>query len=104
MKLQVSDAYAQLIEKARWSHAHGRSVFHISQSDVDQARLFSYGYRSQAIGAFHATSVALESYEKEGGGQETSSCLSRVRGLLNQLEAKAGDTVPSDFRALISTL
>lgn len=63
MSLQVSEPYAQLLDKARWSHAHGRSVFHILQSEVDAARLFSYGYRSQAIGTFHATRVALEAEE-----------------------------------------
>jgi len=47
MSLPASESYAQLLDKARWSHANGRNVFHILQTDVDAARLFSYGYRSQ---------------------------------------------------------
>ncbi len=104
MSLQVSDSYAHLIGKARWSHAHGRSVFHILQSDIDSARLFSYGYRSQAIGAFHATRIAIEAETKAATGPYVKTCLDQARILLDQLESKAGETVPRDFRALISTL
>lgn len=104
MSLQASELYAQLLEKARWSHAHGRNVFHILQTDIDAARLFSYGYRSQAIGAFHATRVALDSQECEAAGPYIRACSLQARTLLDQLEAKAGEPVPRDFRALISTL
>lgn len=104
MSLQVSERYAQLLDKARWSHANGRNAFHILQSDIDDARLFSYGYRSQAIGVFHATRVALEAEETETTGPYVKTCLCQARTLLDQLEAKAGESVPRDFRALISTL
>ena len=59
MNLKASEIYVQLIDKARWSHTHGRNVFGITQSEIDAARLFAYAYRSQAIGTFHATSVPL---------------------------------------------
>jgi mannose-6-phosphate isomerase-like protein (cupin superfamily) len=104
MSLQVSELYAQLLDKARWSHANGRNVFHIVQADIDGARLFSYAYRSQAIGTFHATRVAIDAEENESTGPYVKTCLLQARTLLDQLEAKAGDSVPRDFRALISTL
>jgi mannose-6-phosphate isomerase-like protein (cupin superfamily) len=104
MNLPASEPYAQLLDKARWSHANGRNVFHILQTDVDAARLFSYGYRSQAIGTFHATRVAIEAAESGVTGPYVKTCLLQARILLDQLEAKAGEIVPRDFRALISTL
>jgi mannose-6-phosphate isomerase-like protein (cupin superfamily) len=104
MSLPASESYAQLLEKARWSHANGRNVFHILQTDVDAARLFSYGYRSQAIGTFHATRVAIDAEENGTTGPYVKTCLLQARILLDQLEAKAGESVPRDFRALISTL
>ena len=104
MSLPASELYAQLLEKARWSHAHGRDVLHIVQADIDAARLFSYGYRSQAIGTFHATRLALEAECNGATGPYVKTCLAEARILLDQLEAKAGEPVPKDFRALISTL
>jgi hypothetical protein len=104
MSLQASELYAHLLDKARWSHANGRNIFHILQSDIDAARLFSYGFRSQAIGTFHATCVALEAEESETMGPYVKTCLLQARILLEQLEAKAGEPVPQDFRALISAL
>jgi len=103
MSLRVSDRYAQLLDKARWSHANGRNAFHILQTDIDAARLFSYGYRSQAIGVFHATRVVLEAEENETTGPYVKTCLLQARTLLDQLESKAGEAIPRDFRAVIST-
>lgn len=102
--MRVSEAYNQIIDKARWSHAHGRSVFHIEQPDSDFARLFSYAYRSQTIGTFHATRVAIEANEKDLTDAHVQACLDRARVLLEQLEAHAIDPVPRDFRSLVSTL
>ncbi len=98
MNLKRSDLYSQLLEKARWSHAHGRNVFEITQSDIDAARLFGYAYRSQAIGTFHATGAALED-----PALEADANMAQARLLLGELEAKAGDPIPRDFRALVST-
>jgi hypothetical protein len=103
MRWQVSETYAQLLDRARWSHEHGRSVFDI-QTDIDAARLFGYGYPSQAIGTFHATRVAMEDQENGANGPYVTACLSQARILLHQLEAGAGESVPRDFRVLISTL
>jgi mannose-6-phosphate isomerase-like protein (cupin superfamily) len=104
MSLQVSELYAQVVEKARWSHAHGRSVLHILPTDIDAARLFSYGYRSHAIGTFHATRIAIEAEENGVSGAYVKTCLDQTRVLLDQLEAKAGEFVPRDFRVLLCTL
>jgi hypothetical protein len=102
--LHVSDSYAHLIDKAKWSHAHGRNVSHIVQADIDAARLFSYGYRSQAIGAFHATRAAIEMERSSGIEPYVGEHLHEAHLLLKQLEAKAIDPILHDHRALISTL
>ncbi|HSS98556.1 MAG TPA: hypothetical protein VLK33_16085 [Terriglobales bacterium] len=98
MNFKVSELYSQVLDKARWSHAHGRNVFEITPSDIDAARLFDYAYRSQAIGTLHATSVALED-----AALAVDASVAQARMLLGELEAKAGDAVPRDFRALVST-
>jgi uncharacterized RmlC-like cupin family protein len=102
--LQVSESYSQLLDKARWSHGHGRNVSHITQVDVDAARLFSYGYRSQSIGAFHATRMAIEAEQDKQADPIIATYLEQARSLLGQLEASAMDPILNDFRALISTL
>lgn len=102
--MQVSDAYAQVMEKDGWSHAHGRNVAHISQADVDAARLFGYGYRAQTIGAFNATRRAVARLADEETDPAVEAWLDRASTLLEQLEAKAIDPILPDHRALISTL
>jgi hypothetical protein len=104
VSLRVSEAYADLTEKAHWSHQHNRNVFHITEADVTRARLFAYGFRAQTIGAFSATRAALRSHTKAGKDTIRDELLDRSFGLLQQLEAQAIHPVPSDFRALISTL
>src|SRR5258707_11272452 len=97
MSLPASESYAQLLDKARWSHANGRNVFNILQTDVDAARLFSYGYRSQSIGTFHATRVAIDAEENGTAGPYVKTCLLQARILLDQLEAKAANPYPETF-------
>jgi hypothetical protein len=41
MKLRVSEAYQQLVDKAHWSHAHGRSVSNIVQHLISMPPGFS---------------------------------------------------------------
>jgi hypothetical protein len=104
MSLHVSDPYADIVDKARWSHAHGRSVEHILPGDIEAARLFGYGYRTQTIGAFHATRVVLEAEARRGAGAYVEACLQQACVLLEELESKAVDPIFSDHRAVISTL
>jgi hypothetical protein len=99
MKFHASGSYSDLLEKARWSHGNGRSIFHIKPEDVQLARLFSHGYRTQTIGAFHSCRVALETYAKDA-----IPTYRRALWLLEQLECAALMPVPTDFRALVSTL
>jgi hypothetical protein len=101
MSLQVSDGYQQLIEKARWSHAHGRSVEHIQPSDTDLARLYSYAFRTQTIGLFHATREILATRQQ---AHPAAAELPDADRLLHYLETKAVDPIAGDFRALLSTL
>ena len=104
MTLRASEAYVRLIEKAVWSHAHGRAAAHIAPEDVDSARLFSYGFRAQTIGVFHATKVLLQSQASREVGACARDCLHRACGALDQLAARAMDPICCDHRALISTL
>jgi len=104
MSLHVSDAYAHVVDKARWSHAHGRSIDHIDASDIEGGRLFSYAFRTQTIGTFHATRVAIEAEAGKGTGASVDACLRQSSVLLDQLEARAVDPVLADHRAVISTL
>ena len=103
MSLRTSEAYSRVVEKAQWSHQHGRSVFHIEPEDVELARLYTYAYRSQSIGTFHATRVALLEQARKAPAGRLLDCLERAIALLGQLEAQAVDPVLTDFRAVIST-
>jgi hypothetical protein len=104
MSLRVSEVYAQIIDKARWGHAHGRSIEHIVSEDIQTARLFSYGFRAQTIGVFHATRVLLRMELKRNIAFHAGECLEIACLCLEQLETKAVDPVLPDHRALISTL
>lgn len=103
MSILASDCYVRLVKKADWSHKHGLNVFRILQTDIDNARLFCYGYRAQTIGTFHATRVALENQRQQITGRYATACLRNAEALLRQLQTKAIDNVPADFRALVST-
>ena len=100
----ASDAYRDLLDKIHWSLQHGRDVLHLAQTDIDRARLFAYGYRSQTIGTFHATRTAVESAIHSVTNSHTRSHLTRATALLTQLEDEAIQIVPQDFRAALSTL
>ena len=102
MTFKRSDAYLQLIEKADRSYQNNRGVFHIEEEDIALARLYSYGYRSQTIGAFHACREAVQSVHESDG--DDAEALTRALDLLNQLANLAILPVPGDFRALLFTL
>ena len=104
MSLRVSEAYGQVLDKARWSHAHGRKVDHILSEDIQSARLFSYGFRAQTIGTFHATRVLLQEQITKAVNPCSEGCLHQASLRLEQLQSKALDPIMHDHRALISTL
>jgi quercetin dioxygenase-like cupin family protein len=104
MSLRVSEVYAQTIDKAHWSHAHGRSIEHILPEDIQTARLFSYGFRAQTIGVFHATRVLLLAEVKKNIASHAAEYLEKACSCLEQLGNRAVDPIMLDHRALISTL
>jgi len=95
-------AYAQLIEKAASSHRQFRSPTEIGPEDVGRARLYSYAFRGQSIGAFHATRAALEACSH--GGDLSAAWRQRAIEVLVDLANQGMEPVPDDFRAVIGTL
>ncbi|MBS1850081.1 MAG: hypothetical protein JST79_04165 [Acidobacteria bacterium] len=104
MSLRVSSKYAEISEKARWGHTHGRSLLHLGPADVEAGRLYSYGFRTQTIGAFHGARTALLGILESGVSKDAESSVQQAIILLSQLEARAMDEVPTDARVVISTL
>lgn len=102
MNLRQHNNYRQLIEKARQSHEQNRSPARIGTEDIHLARLYSYAFRLHAIGAFHATKLAIGQQPAAGPVSEAY----RVRAVetLGDLGNQSMESVPSDFRVVISTL
>lgn len=97
-----SPAYEAILEKAEWSHHNRRSVFHIGEADVQRARLYAYGYRSQTIGSFHGCIEAIDRLSAESDNPHPD--LGHAREALEELQRLGTIPVPSDFRALTFTL
>src|SRR5215831_4256427 len=104
MNLRCSESYQITLDKARWSHANGRRVFHIEERDIQRGRLFAYAFRSQTIGLFHATRLSVQARLKRGMPPGSSEYSERAIRILEQLQAHAIQPVPRDFRVLLSTL
>lgn len=102
MNLQMHPAYEQLIEKANNSHRNNRSPAGITDADVCLARLHCYAFRAHTIGTFHATRLAIEN--RTTAGQRVTAYRRRAVETLEDMANLAMDSVPVDFRALISTL
>lgn len=90
MSLQTSPEYDALAAKARTSHEQGRNALDISAEDIARARLYCYGFRNHAIGAFHAT-------------RQIDAIAPRAAETLEDLVHMSMEDVPRDFRAVIST-
>ena len=101
MSFKKSEAYYQLVEKANWSHQNRRSVFHIEEEDIALARLYSYGYRSQTIGAFHVCRQAVQSILQSD--VDDSGAFKKALRSLDQLANLSILPVHTDFRALLFT-
>jgi mannose-6-phosphate isomerase-like protein (cupin superfamily) len=91
--------YQRLVERARSSHAAGRSTAGISDDDVLLARLYCYAWRGHVIGTFHATQLVIDS---QAPALDADAAL-RAKALLADLAAVSLDPIADDFRALIST-
>ncbi|MBL8793220.1 MAG: hypothetical protein JNM56_04890 [Planctomycetia bacterium] len=102
MNRHCHPAYRSLIEQARERHRHGRSPLGVSPADILRARLYSYGYRGQVIGAFHATRLALA--EVQAGDALAALHLEEAGRILRHLADLSMDPILPDVRALLSTL
>ena len=102
MQIKTNPAYKQLIEIALESHRNNRSPDGVASEDVTRARLYCYAFRTQAIGTFHATRLAVE--ECSIASPLAIAFRDRAIETLEDLASQAMDAVPSDYRAVISTL
>ena len=102
MKLKMHDLYEQLIERAELSHKNNRCPEGITDEEVGRARLYCYAFRAQTIGTFHATRLAIQ--ERPRAGSLSTAYRIRTVEALVDLANQAMDAVPTDFRAVISTL
>ena len=100
--MKPHENYRRLIEKAETCHQGLRSIFHIDDEDVSLARLYSYAYRSQTIGAFHGCQEALTQSLEEKGHDSVNGA--EILGLLKDLQNLGTIPIPEDFRALTHTL
>ena len=102
MAMRMDAAYAELVDRARRSHAANRNPAGSTATDVSRARLYCYGFRGQVIGTFHATRVALDQHAPANG--EAAAWRQRTNDALADLADLAMDAISDDFRAVISTL
>jgi mannose-6-phosphate isomerase-like protein (cupin superfamily) len=93
--------YQRLVDAAAQGHAAGRAARDLASADIELARLYSYAFRTQTIGAFHGTRQALEDRPSVGGQAHIHR--QRAVELLEDLGNLAMEEVPDDFRALLST-
>lgn len=100
-RLRMHANYSRLTELACASHARGRAPAGIAARDITLARLYSYAFRGEVIGAFHAAREALS--REQTADPLARAHLSRASELLTDLSNRAMDTVGDDARALIST-
>lgn len=101
-KLSAHTNYTLLIEKAKASHAQGRSPRGISDEEIALARLYCYAFRRHTIGAFHATCDRLEQ-QVESSNEVARVHRQNATAILTDLANQSMDPVPENFRALIST-
>ena len=102
MKLKMHPAYEQLIEKAAVSHENNRSPEGINAQDISVARLYSYALRAHVIGTFHSTRLAIE--ECCSAGPVSTAYRTRATEALGDLANQSMNPVPTNYRAVISTL
>src|SRR5262245_49306965 len=94
--MKLHENYQRLVEIAGAAHQAGRRIVGLAQSDIDLARLYSYAFRAQVIGAFHATQVALRACPSVDPRDIALH-------LLQDLADLAMDPIMCDGRALLST-
>src|SRR5215831_16465486 len=100
-RLRMHPNYERLADLACSSHARGRAPAGLDERDITLARLYSYAFRAQVIGAFHATREAIAGIRS--GDPLTAVHLARAEELLTDLANRSMDSVGEGARALIST-
>src|SRR5262245_22708600 len=100
-RVRMHPNYERLADLACASHARGRAPAGIDANDITLARLYSYAFRAQVIGAFHAAREALTGIQTTD--PLAAAHLSRASELLTDLANRSMDSVGDDARALIST-
>jgi mannose-6-phosphate isomerase-like protein (cupin superfamily) len=97
-QLKLHGNYQGVRNAAIESHQNQRKIEGISNEIILLARLYTYGFRGQAIGTFHATAKTLEKIEKsDANGEE----LQRAEEDLRALGALSVELVPTDYRAVL---
>lgn len=93
--------YAALVTTAEQAHRQNRSPAGITARDIALARLYSHAFRLHTIGVFHATGVALGDLPPRD--QAAASHRVRATEALEDLANQGMETIPDDFRAVLST-
>jgi hypothetical protein len=86
-----------LLDRIAWSRRHGYGIFEIDDDVIALGRLFAYAFRTQTVGALRAARLLLERLP-------TSHDRGRAIEALRGLEELSLTPVPTDFRAVISTV
>ncbi|MCY4114290.1 MAG: hypothetical protein OXG33_10185 [Chloroflexi bacterium] len=93
----MNPRYRDLAALAQAAIDGRRDVSELTQPDIDLARLYAYAYRTQTVGAFHATRLALDPFSD-------APAVRAAQRRLRDLQAQAMRPVPADLRAAAPTL
>lgn len=93
----MNERYREVSRQALASLNGQRGVFDFGSAEITLARLYAYAYRTQTVGAFHATRTALEPFAEESG-------VLNAQRRLRDLQALAMRPIPSGARAAVPTL
>jgi hypothetical protein len=102
MTLRMHPIYRELTEKAERSHEKNRNPEGITAEDMDRARLYCYAFRRHTIGTFHATRQVL--LTRPEPPPLAAAWRLRASESLGDMANQGMETVPRDFRAIISVL
>jgi mannose-6-phosphate isomerase-like protein (cupin superfamily) len=91
--------YEAVRHTAAKSHAEGRRFDAITDDLTLLARLYAYGFRGHVIGAFHATTLALDNAAANPNPGRRQGAVEALR-YLGRLSL---EPVPVDFRAVLTT-
>ena len=102
MQLRMHANYERAVDAATQSHEQNRNPGRIDTRDITLARLYSYAFRLHVIGVFHATRVALQ--DCPAPSRLAAVWRRRTVETLEDLANQSMESVPRDFRVVITTL